>query len=63
MLACFRAWMTRDGFPFWVWHNVSPRWSIRDLPNPKLVHFADLKRDMEGVMRRLAAHKGCLPPR
>jgi len=30
-------------------------WAIRRLPNVALFHFEDLKRDMPGQMRRLAA--------
>jgi aryl sulfotransferase len=29
-------------------------WEIRDLPNVLFVHFANLKRDMPGQMRRIA---------
>ena len=49
-------WMDRDGFPFWsFWENVRSWWAIRDLPNVKMIHFADLKRDMPGEMRKIAA--------
>jgi aryl sulfotransferase len=49
-------WMDRDGHPFWpFWENVRSWWAIRDLPNVRLVHFADLKRDLPGQMRRIAA--------
>jgi aryl sulfotransferase len=51
----FRGWMDRDGHPFWpFWENVRSWWEVRDLPNVLLVHFADLKRDMPGQMRRIA---------
>ena len=56
VLAYFREWLARDGFPFWpFWENVRTWWAIRDLPNVLMVHFADLKRDMPGEMRRIAA--------
>ena len=49
-------WLTRDGYPFWpFWENVRSWWAIRGLPNVLFVHFNDLKRDMPGQMRRIAA--------
>ncbi|WP_340691779.1 sulfotransferase domain-containing protein [Hyphomonas sp.] len=49
-------WMDKDGFPFWsFWENVRSWWAIRDLPNVMMIHFADLKRDMPGEMRKIAA--------
>jgi aryl sulfotransferase len=52
----WRDWMDRDGHPFWpYWENVRSWWAIRDLPNVQLIHFSDLKRDMPGEMRRIAA--------
>ena len=51
----FHDWMERDGHPFWpFWENVRSWWAIRDLPNVLFVHFADLKADMEGQIRRIA---------
>lgn len=48
-------WMERDGHPFWpFWENIRTWWAIRALPNVHFVHFAELKRDMPGEMRRLA---------
>src|SRR3546814_1948914 len=32
-----------------------PIWAIRHLPNVLLLHFADLKKDMPGEIRRVAA--------
>ncbi|MBU1224423.1 MAG: sulfotransferase domain-containing protein [Gammaproteobacteria bacterium] len=52
----WRDWLDRDGHPFWpFWDSVRSWWAIRHLPNVLLLHFADLKRDMEGQMRRIAA--------
>lgn len=49
-------WMDKDGFPFWpFWENVRSWWAIRDLPNVMMIHFSDLKRDMPGEMRKMAA--------
>ncbi len=51
----WQEWMDNDGFPFWsMWENVRTWWAIRELPNVLLLHFADLKRDMPGEMRRIA---------
>lgn len=48
-------WLERDGHPFWpFWENVRSWWEIRNLPNVKLVHFENLKRDMPGEIRRIA---------
>jgi aryl sulfotransferase len=52
----WRDWMEQDGYPFWpFWDNVRSWWAIRALPNVLYVHFNDLKRDMPGEMRRIAA--------
>lgn len=51
----FMDWMEKDGHPFWsFWENIKSWWEIRDLPNVQMIHFADLKRDMPGQMRKLA---------
>lgn len=51
----YRDWMAKDGQPFWpFWESVRSWWEIRNLPNVTLLHFADLKRDMEGEIRRIA---------
>jgi aryl sulfotransferase len=52
----FREWLDGDGYPFWpFFESVRSWWEIRDLPNVMLVHFADLKRDLPGEIRRIAA--------
>jgi aryl sulfotransferase len=54
--AYFLDWLERDGHPFWsFWDNVSSWWAIRDLPNLMLLHFEELRRDLPGQMRRIAA--------
>jgi aryl sulfotransferase len=51
----FLDWLEGDGFPFWsFWENVSSWWNIRSLPNVLLLHFASLKRDLAGEIRRIA---------
>ncbi len=55
----FHDWLERDGHPFWpFWANVRSWWEVRDLPNVLLVHFADLKADMPGQIRRIADFLG-----
>lgn len=56
----FLTWLEQDGAPFWpFWENVAGWWAARDLPNVKLVHFSDLKRDPEGQIRAIADYLGC----
>lgn len=51
----WREWFDGDGFPFWsYWENVRTWWGLRDLPNVKMLHFADLKHDMQGEIRGIA---------
>jgi aryl sulfotransferase len=50
----FQEWLARDGYPLWpFWENVRSWWNIRTLPNVKLVHFNDLKRDLPGMIREI----------
>ncbi|MEK6664660.1 MAG: sulfotransferase domain-containing protein [Pseudomonadota bacterium] len=52
----YHDWLDRDGHPWWpFWENVRSWWSIRSLPNVKLVHFSQLKADLPGQMREIAA--------
>jgi len=54
--AFFLQWMERDGAPLWsFWENIRTWWEARHLPNVMLVHFADLKRDPEGMIREIAS--------
>jgi aryl sulfotransferase len=56
VVAYFRRWLERDGYPFWpLWENVRSWWAVRDLPNVMLIHFNELKADLSGSMRRIAA--------
>lgn len=59
----FLTWLEQDGAPFWAyWENIASWWAIRDLPNVMLVHFNDLKQDLEGEMRKIAAFLDCNIP-
>jgi aryl sulfotransferase len=56
----FRRWLLEDGYPFWsYWDHVRSWWQARDVSNVLLLHFNDLKRDLEGEMRRVATFLGC----
>ena len=58
----FQLWMTQgsldweaDGFPYWShFHHAQTFWDHRHLPNIHFLHYADLKADLEGEMRRMA---------
>lgn len=51
----YHEWLDKDGYPLWsLWENVNSWWAIKDLPNVLFVHFANLKRDMEGGIRNIA---------
>jgi aryl sulfotransferase len=59
----WRNWITRgwfpwesDGYPYWSHlHHAKTWWEFRHLPNIRLVHYNDLRADLEGQMRALAA--------
>jgi aryl sulfotransferase len=51
----FREWLDGDGYPFWpFFESVRSWWEVRDLPNVLMLHFARLKRDLPGEIRRIA---------
>ena len=51
----YTEWINRDGFPIWpYWHHVRSWWEIRNLPNVMLLHFNDMKGDLEGAIKRIA---------
>lgn len=61
-LEFYRAWFANDGFPVWpFWENVRSWWQVRNLPNVLLVHFNDLKADLPGNVRRIAAFLDLTP--
>jgi aryl sulfotransferase len=52
----FLNWLENDGYPFWsLWENMRSWWEVRHLPNVLMVHYAQLKQDLPGQMRRIAA--------
>jgi aryl sulfotransferase len=55
----FLTWLERDGYPFSpFWENIRSWWAIRHLPNLMLLHFENLKADMEAEIRRIAGFLG-----
>ncbi|MBV9997415.1 MAG: sulfotransferase domain-containing protein [Caulobacteraceae bacterium] len=62
----FKVWLTTgcfeweaDGLPFWSHFRHAERfWAHRRLPNIHFLHYADLKADLAGQMRRLAGLLG-----
>ncbi len=60
--AYWRDYIKNDGVPMWsFWENIRTWWAYRDLPNMKLVHFNDLKRDLPGQIRDIAAFLDITP--
>lgn len=56
-----------DFFPHWLENagfleHVETFWKLRDAPNLLLVHYADLKADLAGEMRRVADFAGIEVP-
>jgi len=66
----WRNWITRgwfewesDGYPYWSHlHHAKTWWEFRHLPNVRLVHYNDLRRDLEGEMRAIAKWLGIEVP-
>lgn len=55
-------WET-DGAPYWsVFRHAYSYWSHREQPNIHMVHYSDLKADLEGGMRRIAEVLGINVP-
>ncbi|WP_270935297.1 sulfotransferase domain-containing protein [Falsiroseomonas oryzae] len=52
----FLEWLEGDGYPLWsFWENIRSWWAVRALPNLMLLHYAELKVDLPGAIRRIAA--------
>lgn len=45
---------TRTAIPWPYWSHTRSWWAVRNQPNVLFVHFADLKKDLDGEMRRIA---------
>ena len=52
----YTRWFGDNGYPSLpFWENVRSWWNIRTLPNVKLVHFNNMKADLAGSIRSMAA--------
>ena len=52
----YHEWLEKDGYPIWsLWDNVNSWWAIKGLPNVQMLHFNNLKKDMSGEIRKIAA--------
>jgi aryl sulfotransferase len=68
--ARFELWLTRgafpwerDGLPYWShFHHMETFWAWRTAPNIHFLHYADLKADLDGQMRRIAGLLGVEAP-
>lgn len=64
----FHDWLEGDperfnGYPARVFFHIERSfWAVRDQPNVLLVHYNDLKADLDGEMRRVAAFLGIETP-
>ncbi|MCK9993494.1 MAG: aryl sulfotransferase [Alphaproteobacteria bacterium] len=63
--AAFRNWISASGIPaegqpleLNVLHHAQTFWQFRHLPNIHLLHYNDMKADLEGQMRRIAIAAG-----
>lgn len=52
----FLHWLDNDGAPFWsMWDNVRTWWTVRHHPSVLMLHFTDMKNDLEGTVGKVAA--------
>lgn len=52
----FLRWLDQDGYPYWpYWNHIRGWWTARHLPNVKLMHFNDLKVDLESAITTIGA--------
>jgi aryl sulfotransferase len=52
----YSTWFNGNGSPYWpYWEHIRTWWACREAPNILLVHFNDLKADLAGNIRRIAA--------
>jgi aryl sulfotransferase len=51
----YTAWFNGNGFPIWpYWHHIRSWWQIRHLPNVMLLHFNEMKSDLEAAISQIA---------
>ena len=59
----FRQWLADSDRPdSSYWEHIRSWWDGRNVPNIMLVHYADLKRDLDGQLRRIASFLGNVVP-
>ncbi len=52
----YHDWLDHDGYPCWpFWSHVQSWWDIRREPNVMLLHFNQLRADLPGAVRQIAA--------
>ena len=52
----YARWFADNSYPLWpFWDYSRSWWAIRSLPNLLTLHYADLKRDLAGSIRRVAS--------
>eukprot|EP00612_Vaucheria_litorea_P008333 CAMPEP_0171471274 /NCGR_PEP_ID=MMETSP0946-20130122/609_1 /TAXON_ID=109269 /ORGANISM="Vaucheria litorea, Strain CCMP2940" /LENGTH=349 /DNA_ID=CAMNT_0012000737 /DNA_START=153 /DNA_END=1198 /DNA_ORIENTATION=- len=52
----FRNWLDNDCEPYWsMWDMVSTWWEYRNLPNVLVLHYNNLKNDLEGNIKKIAS--------
>jgi len=52
----WKAWIKNEGHLQWsFWENIRTWWEYRHLPNLKLLHYNNLKQDLPGQIREVAA--------
>ncbi|HUO67062.1 MAG TPA: sulfotransferase domain-containing protein [Gammaproteobacteria bacterium] len=57
--AYYHEWLDKDGYPFEPFFpHVQGWWDVRHLPNVLMLHYNDLKADMEKEIRRVADFLG-----
>lgn len=50
----FQRWVENDGYPMWpFWSHLRSWWRVRDHPRVLLVHYNNLKEDLEGEIGRI----------
>lgn len=57
ILKWWHKWYEKDGSPFHLfWDNICTWWNLsQHLPNVKLLHFQNMKDDLPGMIREIAA--------
>lgn len=51
----FLHWLDHDGAPFWsMWENIRSWWAVRRHPAVLMLHYADMKRDHVGTVKKIA---------